>query len=241
MDQKITDRRFGWGSAAVLGLALLSAALGAAVMWFAVQAHMAQNRDIRVHELQSQLLQAHTELADVISQRDMLEGQLAVENSTRRGLETTLQAVQAELGAAHDQMAFFEELLPPGPVGSVSIRGLDIQRKGRTVEYKVLLMRRGASTKPFEGSLQFQASGQLNGEPATIVLHPLQSVVTNADHAADPEVRTLELDFKQFQRSGGLLDLPEGFEPHDVTLNVLEGNTLRVSRTVDLGTPPANG
>lgn len=152
-----------------------------------------------------------------------------------------MQAVQAELGAAHDQMAFFEELLPPGPVGSVSIRGLDIQRKGRTVEYKVLLMRRGASTKPFEGSLQFQASGQLNGEPATIVLHPLQSVVTNADHAADPEVRTLELDFKQFQRSGGLLDLPEGFEPHDVTLNVLEGNTLRVSRTVDLGTPPANG
>src|SRR3546814_7990669 len=60
-----------------------------------------------------------------------------MEESTRKGLEATLQASQTELGRARDQLAFFDQLLPPGPTGAIGIRALDIVQLGPTLQYKL--------------------------------------------------------------------------------------------------------
>lgn len=175
---------------------------------------------------------------------DALQGQLLVEQSTRKSLESTLQSTQSELGRARDQLAFFDRLLPPGPNGSVSIRALDFQPNGPTLMYKVLLMRNAPGLADFSGQMQFLATGTLGGEKVELALQP-----ATADAAGEPATEVsdsdgepskqgpLTLQFEQFQRTEGLLALPEGFQPLTVTLNVLEGKTLRVSRTVSL--PPA--
>lgn len=175
---------------------------------------------------------------------DALQGQMLVEESTRKSLEAALQSTQSELGRAHDQLAFFDRLLPPGPSGSVSIRALDFQQRGPTLLYKVLLMRNTPDNEPFSGQMQFTAKGKLAGKEVQINLEPATAPaaeeaatdVSDTDDKAS-EQTPLALQFEQFQRSEGLLSLPAGFKPVSVTFNVLEGKTVRVSRTINL--PPA--
>lgn len=188
--------------------------------------------DQQRHQLQADVQQIRAQVTELTGQRDILEGRLAVETSTRKGLEVTLDVVQNQLGAAREQIAFFEELLPPGPVGSVSIRALDFQQKGSTLEYRVLLMRNGANPAPFDGMLEFQASGHAANEAVTVDLEPVRARTVKDNDAASAS--TLALQFDQFQRSAGLLQVPEGMTLDEVTLNVLEGQTLRTSRTVNL-------
>lgn len=172
---------------------------------------------------------------------DALQGQMLVEESTRKSLEEALQSTQAELGHARDQLAFFDKLLPPGPSGSVSIRALDFEQKGPNLLYRVLLMRNAPGSEPFSGQMQFVASGLADGqqvkvplEPATLqVAEALDADVSDANHT-ETEQTPLALRFEQFQRSEGLLSLPDGFKPISVTLNVLEGKTVRVSRSANL-------
>src|SRR5690606_7012926 len=69
--------------------------------------------------LQAELLASRAELAQAHAQLDALTGRLVMEESTRKGLESNLQAVHTELGQARDQLAFFDQLFPPGPQGAV--------------------------------------------------------------------------------------------------------------------------
>lgn len=257
----------------LFGGVLAGLLVGAVVMWWAASVyHQRLGTDMAAH-LSKQVQQMHAEQDDLHARLDVLKGELAVESSTRKGLEIALETTQDELGAARDQIAFFYELLPPGPEGTISVRGLDFQQKGSMLHFRVLLMRHGASTEDFDGMLQFQARGRAAGDPVTVILEPVrvltsdyaQNVPVNDGSAADTAVGvddeldtteydqdaagvsaktdvaensssglTLALKFEQFQRSSGLLQIPQGLELEEVTLNVLEGQTLRVSRTVKL-------
>ncbi len=212
---------------------LLGLALGAAGsrFWFKDQERRQHDADLQklelaLHESQAGLAQAHGQI-------DALQGQLVVEESTGKGLQASLQAAQAELGQARDQLAFFDQLLPPGPAGSIGIRALDIEQEGPTLRYRVLLMRNGANDAPFKGLMQFVAKGSQQGKAVKITLQAAQ-LPGGAASGGDAPANGFELSFDQFQRAAGLLSMPKGFTPQTITLNVLEGNVLRVSRTVNL-------
>jgi multidrug efflux pump subunit AcrA (membrane-fusion protein) len=209
--------------------------LGAAAALYWAGSSNQQEIDTQAEQLQTQLIARRAELARTQAQLDALSGQLAMEASTRRSLEATLQATQVELGQARDQLAFYDQLLPPGPKGSVSIRALDIERLGPTLQYKVLLMRNARDDAPFKGHMQFVAKGVQQGKQVKITLQPALIPGSPADPvAAAGDAAGPDLIFDQFLRSGGLLSVPEGFTPQAVTLNILEGDTLRVTRTINL-------
>src|SRR5690606_19198724 len=126
---------------------------------------------------------------------------------------------QGELGRAHDTIAFYEQLLPPGPKGAVSIRALDIERVGPNLKYRILLMRSGSNDKPFQGRLQFVAAGMQGGAEVSVELFPAMLVngATLQQYAAaeaaveeadSEESGPLDVEFAEFQRSSGLLALP---------------------------------
>ncbi|HWL28283.1 MAG TPA: DUF6776 family protein [Burkholderiaceae bacterium] len=183
--------------------------------------------------LQAGLDQARADLARTQAELDATHGLLTLETSTRKALEATLHDTQLELGKARDQLAFFDQLLPPGPKGAISIRALEIERLGPNLQYRTLLMRNGPDAEPFSGTMQFTAKGLQDGKAAKIELHAARAPGL-ATVGGVPSGDGLVLSFDQYQRSGGLLSVPEGFEPQTVTLNVLEGNSVRVSRTVNL-------
>lgn len=221
--------------ALLLGLA--GGALGARY-WFQTEA--SRQYDAMRLNLQGQLDARDSELAGALAQADALTGQLAMEESTRKGLEASLQAAQSELGAARDQLAFFDQLLPPGPKGAVSIRALEVERLGPTLQYKVLLMRNAPNGSLFSGEIQFTATGeQADGTEEKIILRAVMAAGASAqastamDSILDDDGR-FAISFDEFQRANGLLSIPQGFTPKSVTLNVLEEGKVRVSRTVKL-------
>lgn len=214
------------------------------------------------HAQQQQVLQRTLDRmrADLVAQQtraDTLAGQLVIERSTLQGLEAALQKAQVEAGLERDKVAFYEQLIPPGPQGSVAVRALDIQQQGPMLHYRAVLMRNAQQQKPFSGRLQFIAKGKQKGENVQLELLPARasSVAANGNDSengaqppdsspdqqlADAQAAAagqalLQVSFEQFQRSTGLLQLPADFLPLQVTLNVLEGDTVRASRTVKLG------
>ncbi|ADP14022.1 hypothetical protein AXYL_00664 [Achromobacter xylosoxidans A8] len=193
----------------------------------------------RQAEVQEEAMrQQSTQLRYTQGQLDTADGELVIERAARQELETQLRTVQAEVGRVRDQLAFYEQLLPPGPEGSVDIRGVEIDRSGGGLRYKVLLMRSGRNgSAPFSGALRFQATGVLKGETVKVDLAPMQ-VKAESGSVAIPgdnvQTSPLALQFDQYQRSQGILALPEGFVPESVTVSVLEGDTVRASRSVKL-------
>lgn len=162
----------------------------------------------------------------------VLQGQLLVEESTRRGLESALRSTQEELGRAKDALAFYEQLIPPGPKGAVTIRSLDAERVGPHLSYRVLLMRSGSNEKPFQGKLQFLAEGTRDGEQVSIELQPFLAGEEEKNDAGANELLAVELE--NFQRGSGVLAVPPGFEPRALTVNVLEGRNIRATRRMEL-------
>lgn len=225
-------------------LGLAGGALGG--YFYAQQsAHTVPNVVVTSEQLAAQdtaMRQSQAENRFLRAQLDTADGEIAVERAARQELEVQLRAAQEELGRVRDRLAFFEQLLPPGPEGAVDIRGAEVHRDGHSLKYRILLMRSGRSETPFIGSLRFQATGILKGELVTIDLAPLQlkpdpegdPVETPAGGEASTANGPLSLQFDQYRRSEGVLELPEGFVPESVVVSVLEGSTVRASRTIKL-------
>jgi hypothetical protein len=167
-------------------------------------------------------------------------GETEVEQSARKELETQLYALQGELGRSRDDLAFYEQLLPAGPAGTIAVRGAELTPRGRTLRYQVLVMRStGPGAAPFTGRLQFVAEGRLSGKRQTVVLQPAQGPADLPAPALQPThspapVAELTLKLDRYQRSQGVLALPEHFVLEKVTINVLQGNTVRASRSLAL-------
>ena len=177
---------------------------------------------------------------------DVADGEVALERSARLELERQLAAVQNDVGRVREQLAFYEQLLPAGPEGSVAVRGAEFQKLPNGLGYRVLVMRNGkASDTPFVGRLQITASGHESGRDKvkTVTLAPLRD--TTASIAAkvldmakpassQPGDDTLGLKFEQYQRLEGVLALPDDFAPETLVVSVLEGKTVRASQSVEL-------
>ena len=219
-----------------LVVGLVAGAL-AARYWFEAEASK-QYSSLQQRMQEEQEHGAHR-LQEAQAQADALAGKLAIEESIRQGLEKSLQDAQTELGKAHDRLAFFDQLLPPGPKGAVSVRGLEVQQMGPTLQYQVLLMRNAQANTIFKGALQFTAAGTQNGKPVKALMLKAATVTGGSgvspgatDHATAGDV--LAISFDEFQRASGLLAVPDGFVPHSITVSVLEGKHVLVSRTVEL-------
>lgn len=219
--------------ASILGVLAIGMLIGAAVAHYMLERPALKSALARVQDGEIQLAAMRGKLDQANTRVIAMEGRLLVEESTRRGLETALRTAQEELGQARDTVAFYEELLPPGPKGAVTIRALDFERVGPHLAYRLLLMRSGANSKPFEGRLQFLAKGKLDGEEVEL---PLMASMQAAEEDAenDPDTDLLAVEFDNFQRGSGLLVLPPRFEPAAVTVNVLEGRNIRTSRSLEL-------
>ncbi|MGB6241634.1 MAG: DUF6776 family protein [Castellaniella sp.] len=153
-----------------------------------------------------------------------------VQAGTQRVLQDRLTELQQQLGRVQDQLAFYEQLIPSGPAGAVAIRAFDIQADGEFIRYRALLTRNAApNADPFKGRMRFVAQGRLQGKPVKIDLNPPQALDSGAEAAAGA-VGPLALMFDQFQRSAGVLQVPDGLAIQSVRLEILEGDTIRATQ-----------
>ena len=195
-------------------------------MQYDIEARVAQLQAARI-EAQQKL---QTELQAAQTRAENLQGQLLIEQGTRQGLETALKGAQAELVQEREKVAFFDQLLPAGPGGSISVRGLDISRQDTILFYRVLLTRQApANGAVFKGRLVFEAQGKQNGKSRVLPL----AFITDADADAQEGQKEQAVSFEWFLRQEGYLKLPPGFSPSRLTLKVYEGKALKQTHTFD--------
>jgi hypothetical protein len=141
---------------------------------------------------QAAALQAKTEQSQAQAQalRAQLvtaDAELAVERAARRAQEANLAALQAQAGQLRDRLAFYDQLLPAGPAGTISIRAVEATRVSAGLRYRVLLMRSARpGLAPFTGALQFVAEGTLDGAEVRIALTPLQAAPAQEVTSGNP-------------------------------------------------------
>lgn len=197
---------------------------GAATMHLGMHAgdqDMIRAQQAQLAALQADLTQSRADLAATRSQTD-------VQSASQRTLQDTMAALQQQLGQVRDQLAFYEQLIPPGPAGAVAIRAFDIQADGDQLRYRVLLTRNApVDADAFKGRMRFVAQGQSQGKPVKIDLGPLSTSDAAATTATDGP---LALAFDQFQRSTGVLQAPVGLQIQHIRLEILEGDTVRASQ-----------
>jgi len=232
----------------VLGaVALIAAGMGAGV--FLTQDSGPEALELQLRSQQAAQVQVRAEfeaqIAAANARIQQVQQTLTIEQAARAELEKSLTALQEELGRSKDHLAFYEQLLPPGPQGAIALRAVELERQGRTLAFRVLLMRSGKPAKPgerFNGRLQFVATGTKEGQEVFVVLQSSQRAVSaggsksplNTLGAATEDQDSLKLSFDQFQRSQGVLALPKDFEPSSVVVSILSGEIVLASRKVDL-------
>lgn len=192
--------------------------------------------------LQAQIrVDLEAQVAEALARAQQVRNELTIEQAARAELEKSLTALQEELGRSKDHLAFYEQLLPPGPQGAIALRAVEFEKQSQALAFRVLLMRSGKPGERFNGRLQFVASGLKDGKEVTAVLEPSQRLDTgtsknplNTLGAATQGEDSLKLSFDQFQRSQGVLALPKDFQPTSVVVSILSGEIVLASRKVDL-------
>lgn len=126
--------------------------------------------------LKAKTEQSQAQIQALRAQLVTADAELAVERAARRAQEANLAALQAQAGQLRDRLAFYDQLLPAGPAGTISIRAVEATRVSAGLRYRVLLMRSARpGLAPFTGALQFVAEGTLDGAEVRIALMPLQA------------------------------------------------------------------
>lgn len=193
----------------------------------------------QIQDLQAQLAAQQAELAQDRAAQAAARSDGEIQAGTQRVLQEKLADLQQQLGHVRDQLAFYEQLIPPGPAGALTVRAFDIQADGEFLRYRVLLTRNAVpNAESFKGRMRFVVQGRSQGKTVKMDLNPPlapDQAAGAASDAADP----LALVFDQFQRSTGVLQVPAGLQVQSVRLEILEGDTIRATQDTALnGTAP---
>ncbi|MBX3622856.1 MAG: hypothetical protein KF891_23045 [Rhizobacter sp.] len=132
--------------------------------------------------------------------------QLATAQADNTRLGTELATSQARSDELHRDLGVAVAALPPDPRGgTVEVRAGRFTTRSGALVYDVVLTREHASGKPMTGVLQLQVAGvPAKGPETTVALNPVP----------------LAIDSHEVVR--GSQPLPEGFKPHEATVQVLD-------------------
>ncbi|MBA3597269.1 MAG: hypothetical protein H0W40_07820 [Methylibium sp.] len=147
--------------------------------------------------------------AELAETRKQLEASLA----EKRSLSDELTATRTTTENLREDVASVVAALPPDPRGgAVEVRAANLSVEGGALAYHVVLSRDRETGKPLTGVMQFVVAGQsARGTPTSVPLKPIPISVGSHESLR------------------GSLPLPEGFDPRQATINVLDrvdGNRL---------------
>jgi hypothetical protein len=144
---------------------------------------------------------------------------LTAEKAAQEKMAAQIRQLEAENRLLRDDLGFFEKLLPAGGVESAAIRSLQAEALSATqLKWQVLVIQPVKNAPVFNGKLELTFNGTLAGRPWT----------TGLPGGAQP------LQFKQYRRIEGVLDLPALAVVKTVTAKVVEGTAVRSVQTVKL-------
>ena len=171
-----------------------------------------------------QLLRA--EVSELRSDRDKAQSiantsgsLLTAEKAAQEKMASQLRLLESDNRLLRDDLGFFEKLLPAGGADGVSIRSLQAELLSASqLKWQVLVIQPVKNAPDFNGKLELTINGTLAGKPWMVNLPDGAQV----------------LQFKQYRRIEGVLDLPPQVVVKTVTAKVVEGTATRSVQTFKL-------
>ena len=175
--------------------------------------------------LKAQAAKAQSDRDKAANVLSTAENQLAMERAAHQQLAAQVQSLSAENARLEEDLAFFDDLLPSGPVSEgVSIRRLKIELlPPNQLRYRLLVMRRGNNAEDFSGSLSLSLSVMQSGKLSVLAF-------PGKDDKAEP----FRLEFRRYQRIEGILTLPEGVQVKNAQARVLENGKVRAQQSATM-------
>jgi hypothetical protein len=176
-------------------------------------------------DAKEELVRLRAEVAKLREERDKAQSGintsaslLTAEKAAQLRLAAQVKSLEAENRALRDDLGFFEKLMPGSGSESVAIRGLQAEVVGSQLKYQVLVMHPVKNAGEFRGKLEMTFAGNLNGKP----------------WAMDLPGGGQSLQFRQYRRVEGMVDLPAQAVVKNVSARVLEGSATRAVQTIKL-------
>ena len=179
------------------------------------------DRDAKLEltKLREEVAALHAERDKSKSVANISGSLLTAEKAAQEKMISQIKQLEADNRLLRDDLGFFEKLLPAGGAESVAIRGLQAETlSAMQLKWQVLVIQPVKDAPVFNGKLELTLGGTLAGKPWTAMLpaggQPLQ--------------------FKQYRRIEGVLDLPPLAVVKTVTAKVIEGTAVRSVQTLKL-------
>jgi hypothetical protein len=173
-----------------------------------------------------ELLRLREDIASLREQRDKAQSVvntsaslITAEKSAQERLAMQAKALEAENRALRDDLGFFEKLIPTSGAEGIAIRALHGEVLGGTqLKWQVLVIQPVKNAHEFRGKLEMSIGGTLNGKPWLMQL----------PGGAQP------LQFRQYRRIEGMVDLPPLAVVKNVSAKVVEGTATRAVQSIKL-------
>jgi hypothetical protein len=144
---------------------------------------------------------------------------MTAEKTAQEHLALQIKALEAENRSLRSDLGFFEKLIPTGGAEGVAIRALQAEVLGGVqLKWQVLVIQPVKNAKEFRGKLELSIAGSLNGEPWLMQL------------PGGPQ----PLQFRQYRRIEGMVDLPALAVVKNVSAKVVEGTATRAVQSIKL-------
>lgn len=145
--------------------------------------------------------------------------QLTAEKAVQEKMTRQMKQLESDNRSLRDDLGFFEKLLPAAGTESVAIRSLQAELLSETqLKWQLLVIQPVKNAPNFNGKLDLTISGTQAGQPWLMNLPGGAQV----------------LQFKQYRRVEGVLDLPPLTAVKAVTAKVVEGTVVRSVQTFKL-------
>jgi len=172
-----------------------------------------------------ELLRLRGEFAKAREDRDKAQSILntsasliTTERSAKEALAAQVKTLEAENRALRDDLGFFEKLTAGGSE-TVAIRGLQAEvLAGTQLKWQVLVIQPVKNAPEFRGRLEMSIAGSLNGKPWVMELPG----------------GAQSLQFRQYRRIEGMVDLPAQAVVKNVSAKVVDGTATRAVQSIKL-------
>jgi hypothetical protein len=173
-----------------------------------------------------ELTKLREEVAELRAERDKSQSianisgsLLTAEKAAQEKMLGQIRQLESENRLLRDDLGFFEKLLPAGGADSAAIRGLQAEKlSAMQVKWQVLVIQPVRDAPVFNGKLEITFSGTLAGKPWSLGL------------AGGPQT----LQFKQYRRVEGVLDVPAQAVVQTITARLIEGTVTRSVQVIKL-------
>jgi hypothetical protein len=173
-----------------------------------------------------ELIQLRAEAARLREERDKAQSVantsgslLTAERATQEKLAGQIRVLEADNRVLRDDLGFFEKLIPSTGQDGVSIRGLYAEVVGeRQLKWQVLVLQPVKNAPEFKGQIELTLTGLQNGKPWTMAL------------PGGPQA----LQFRQYRRIEGIVDLPPLAVVKNVSARLVEGTATRAVQSIKL-------